>query len=300
MLKNLTIGKKLTVGFGVIIFLIVLSGGITFYLLSSMKPLAEDIDERTDKFQHSATIRASVLRIALSVEKISTETDQRKKEEIKKEIEGYRENYRKSFEFLENTTRTEQGKKVLAEVKEAVSDLRSFNNKVIELSFAGKNKEAVELINKEVEPRIERVNKAIDGLVNFQYDGLNKRAKEIKSLITKEITIVGIITLFSIVVAVVFSTLISRSVRKPVSELKEALEKVAQGDLAVNIKIESKDEIGMISQSLKDAITSIKSLIAESKTISSSLASSSEQLSATTEEISRNLKSQTERASQIA
>jgi methyl-accepting chemotaxis protein len=89
-------------------------------------------------------------------------------------------------------------------------------------------------------------------------------------------------------------------VRKPVAELKGVLEKVAQGDLSVDIKVESKDELGMIAQSLHDAVTAIKQLIAESKTISSSLASSSEELSATTEEISRNLKSQTERASQIA
>ncbi len=88
--------------------------------------------------------------------------------------------------------------------------------------------------------------------------------------------------------------------KKPVTELKGVLERVAQGDLSVDIKAQSKDELGMISQSVHEAIVSIKKLIAESKTIASSLASSSEQLSATTEEISRNLKSQTERASQIA
>lgn len=300
MLKNLTIGKKLTVGFGLVVFLIVLSGGITFFLLSSMKPLAEDIDERTDKINEAAKIRANVLRIVMNIEIITVTTDTKKIEELKNEIETFRSNYRKSLEFLEKTTRTEEGKKRLNEFQEAIKDAAGSNNKLIELAKAGKNKEALELFDKEVTPKLNRLYNALDSVVKFQYDGLKKRATEIKSIIAEEITIVTIITLISIAIAVVFSTLISRSVRKPVTELQGVLEKVAHGDLSVNVKVESKDEIGMISQSLNEAITSIKKLIAESKTISSSLASSSEQLSATTEEISRNLKSQTERASQIA
>ena len=300
MLKNLTIGKKLTVGFGIVIFLIVLSGGITFFLLSSMKPLVEDIDERTDKINEAAKIRANILRLVMNIKVITITTDTKKIEELKNEIETFRSNYRKSLEFLEKTTHTEEGKKILNEFQEAIKDAAASNNKIIELAKAGNNKEAQELYNKETIPKLDRLYNALDSVVKFQYDGLHKRTEEIKFTIAELTTVVAIITLLSIIVAVVFSTLISRSVRKPVTELQGVLEKVAQGDLSVDIKVESNDEIGMIAQSVNEAITSIKKLIAESKTISSSLASSSEQLSATTEEISRNLKSQTERASQIA
>jgi len=120
------------------------------------------------------------------------------------------------------------------------------------------------------------------------------------NVIKKEIVTVVILTVSGLIVGALFATLISRSISKPVAELKDAIERIGQGDLTVEIKAESKDEIGVISNSLTQAIVSIKNLIGQSKTISSSLASSSEQLSATTEEISRNLKSQTERASQIA
>ncbi len=300
MFKNLTVGKKLTVGFGVLILLLVVVGVVTFVLLSIVKKNADDIDERTDKIMNSASVRANVLRIMMKIQEIAFTTDSSKKEESKKDIETYRENYRKSFEFLEKTTRSEKGKKALNEVKVAVDDLKDFNNKAIELSMAGKNKEALELFYKEIAPRLNRVNKALDELVKFYYETLNQRAVEIRDITVKTITIVSILTVFSIIAGTFFTLFITRSVKKPVTELKVVLEKVAQGDLSVNAKVESKDEIGMISQSVNEAITSIKKLISESKTISSSLASSSEQLSATTEEISRNLKSQTERASQIA
>ncbi|MEJ5228357.1 methyl-accepting chemotaxis protein, partial [Thermodesulfovibrio sp.] len=196
--------------------------------------------------------------------------------------------------------RSDKGKKILAELKEAFEDVAKANNKVIELSLAGKNKEAIELFNRELPKKVERINKALDAIVNFQYELSNKKIEQVKNSVKIQIMTSIAISTLSTAIAVFFALLISRSVKKPVAELKTTLEKVAQGDLSVEAKVESRDELGMISQSVNEAITSIKRLIAESKTISSSLASSSEQLSATTEEISRNLKSQTERASQIA
>ncbi len=300
MFKNLTIGKKLTVGFGVIIFFLILSGLITLLQLSSIKSNITDIDERIDKLNNAVSVRRSILEVISNVKDMMLTEDSKRKQELKKAIDENRARYKEKLEAIRKKTHTKEGEQLLKNIEDAVNDAVQSNNKVIELALAGKNKEAIEIFNQEVSSKLARLEKALDEQVSFHNKKLDARIAEINSIIMRQIIIIVIFTIASVLIGVAFALFISRSVKKPVTELKGVLERVAQGDLSVDIKTKSRDELGMISQSVHEAIASIKALISESKTISSSLASSSEQLSATTEEISRNLKSQTERASQIA
>jgi methyl-accepting chemotaxis protein len=300
MFKNLTIGKKLGVGFGVIIVSIIILGVITLFQLNQIRVNINDIDERIDKLNNAYIAKDCIKNIFATIPDFILSEHAQERENMKKLIDENRAKYKEKLEAIRKITHTEEGKKLLDNIESTIKEAVPYNNKVFELASAGKKDEAEKIYDEQSKPRIAKIFQAFDEEVAFHEKGLNKRMKEVISLIMRQIVIFIIITAIVVALGIFFSTFISRSVRKPVAELKGVLEKVAQGDLSVDIKVESKDEIGMISQSLKDSLSSIKSLIAESKTISSSLASSSEQLSATTEEISRNLKSQTERASQIA
>ena len=300
MFKNLTIGKKLGVGFGVIIVSIIILGVITLFQLNKIRVNINDIDERIDKLNNAYIAKDSIKNILATIPDFILSEHAQERENMKKLIDENSAKYKEKLEAIRKITRTEEGKKLLDNIENTIKEAVPYNNKVLELASLGKKDEAKKIYDEQVKPRTVKIFQAFDEEVAFHEKGLNKRMKEVISLIMREIVIFIIITAIVVALGIFFSTFISRSVRKPVAELKGVLEKVAQGDLSVDIKVESKDEIGMISQSLKDSLSSIKSLIAESKTISSSLASSSEELSATTEEISRNLKSQTERASQIA
>ena len=300
MFKNLTIGKKLGVGFGVIIVSIIILGVITLFQLNQIRVNINDIDERIDKLNNAYIAKDCIKNILATIPDFILSEHAQERENMKKLIDENSAKYKEKLEAIRKITHTEEGKKLLDNIENTIKEAVPYINKVLELASLGKKDEAKKIYDEQVKPRTVKIFQAFDEEVAFHEKGLNKRMKEVISLIMREIVIFIIITAIVVALGIFFSTFISRSVRKPVAELKGVLEKVAQGDLSVDIKVESKDEIGMISQSLKDALSSIKSLIAKSKTISSSLASSSEQLSATTEEISRNLKSQTERASQIA
>ena len=300
MFKNLTIGKKLGVGFGVIIVSIIILGVITLFQLNQIRVNINDIDERIDKLNNAYIAKDSIKNILATIPDFILSEHAQERENMKKLIDENSAKYKEKLEAIRKITHTEEGKKLLDNIENTIKEAVPYNNKVLELASLGKKDEAKKIYDEQVKPRTVKIFQAFDEEVAFHEKGLNKRMKEVISLIMRQIVIFIIITAIVVALGIFFSTFISRSVRKPVAELKGVLEKVAQGDLSVDIKVESKDEIGMISQSLKDALSSIKSLIAKSKTISSSLASSSEELSATTEEISRNLKSQTERASQIA
>uniref|UniRef100_UPI002627939F MCP four helix bundle domain-containing protein n=2 Tax=Thermodesulfovibrio TaxID=28261 RepID=UPI002627939F len=250
MFKNMTLGKKLGGGFGVIIFFTLIMGSFIFIQLSSVKSNVDDIEDRVEKINYAASIRSSVKDILMGIRDILLNDDRKIKEEKKLFIEKSRNIYRESLEKLEKRVFSDTGKKLISELKESISDAASANNKVIELSLAGKNKEAIELFNRELPKKVERINKAVDAIVNYQYELSNKKIEQVKNSVKIQIITAIAISTLSTAIAVFFALLISRSVKKPVAELKTTLEKVAQGDLSVEAKVESRDELGMISQSV--------------------------------------------------
>jgi len=82
----------------------------------------------------------------------------------------------------------------------------------------------------------------------------------------------------------------SRRFTKPLIELSSVVKTIALGDLKdFDVKINSKDEIGELYQSLKTMTRNLRGLVGNIQTVASSLASHSSQLSSTTEETAQSL-----------
>jgi methyl-accepting chemotaxis protein len=106
-------------------------------------------------------------------------------------------------------------------------------------------------------------------------------AKQVLNLVYVLIAVVALVVIF-------ISLWISNSIAKPIARVTEALERVKEGDLTVQVeKAKSRDEIGRLSEALSATVESLRSMTQEILTTSSSLASSSEELSASVEEISK-------------
>ena len=185
MFKNLTIGKKLGVGFGVIIFLLVLSGIITIVQLYSAKNNIKDIDERIDKLNNAVSIRRAILGVLDNIKDIMLTENFEKKQELKKEIDQNRAIYKEKIEAIRKTTHTKEGEQLLKNLEDAIADEESANNKLIELAMAGKNKEAIEFYNRELPSKMAKIEKTIDEEVHFHREKLKARLAEINSIIAK-------------------------------------------------------------------------------------------------------------------
>ena len=67
-----------------------------------------------------------------------------------------------------------------------------------------------------------------------------------------------VMSLGIMILAVIGSSLISRSIAVPISELKDAAAKIGKGDLDVKIEVKSKDEIGFLAASIKKMTGDLK------------------------------------------
>jgi len=112
----------------------------------------------------------------------------------------------------------------------------------------------------------------IDAFIQIERD---KAAAALQSVI---ILLVAIM-LLSIAIGYVIAILFTRTIVKPVTSVVEASEKIADGDLTVNVDYQSKDEIGSLATAFRRMIAQINSVMTNINSASDQVASGSNQVS---------------------
>jgi two-component system NtrC family sensor kinase len=84
-----------------------------------------------------------------------------------------------------------------------------------------------------------------------------------KTIKTNTIQIVGLVLVFVILAAILVSTLVQRIVFRPLGDLKEGAERLAEGDLEHPIPVRSDDELGQLTESFNSMTRRLRKSRAE-------------------------------------
>ncbi len=111
---------------------------------------------------------------------------------------------------------------------------------------------------------------------------------------------ISIVTAVALVAALVLGWVLTRSITRPINEAVGIANKVASGDLTVNVQSQRGDEFGQLLAAFGTMITNLRELIREIETGASSIASSSEELSTVTNQTSKGVADQQSQTDQVA
>jgi methyl-accepting chemotaxis protein len=90
-----------------------------------------------------------------------------------------------------------------------------------------------------------------------------------------------------VVVGIALGLIISRSVTRPLGVAVDAANRLAEGDLTIDIKVNSKDETGQLLLALQNMIAKLEAVVSDVNGGADSLASASEEVSATAQSLSQ-------------
>jgi len=116
---------------------------------------------------------------------------------------------------------------------------------------------------------------------------------------TMQLLLFVLLAVMVAVFAIIYYTS-AQFITKPVNHLSKTFEKVAEGDLSVEIETDRHDEIGAIAQMTAKMIHKIKSVILSVKEASESVASASKQLSASAQQLAEGAIQQNSSSEQVA
>ncbi|BET57752.1 methyl-accepting chemotaxis protein [Geobacter sp. 60473] len=137
----------------------------------------------------------------------------------------------------------------------------------------------------ELYPAIDPVSAKFSGLVDDQLKVAKEEYDNSNGLYRISHTISLVAIILGVVIAGAAGLLITRSITGPLAEGVEVANRLAAGDLTVEVEAAGKDETAQLMAAMGHMVTSLRHLIAEAITISHGIASASDQLHATSEQI---------------
>ena len=286
-LADIKIGRRLGLAFGAGILLVLCLAGMALGSLREIHAAMEDSERQSRMMTLAQQISADVGGIA---QRVATITLARKiVPESMAQILAIRADYLAAVDGLKSMAHLESGKRQLEQLDQILAQWREADNRLIGLLKAGKAAEAANVHREQVVPAYNQVGTFVGGYVKFRETNLAQINEKTESLISRNTYLLISFGLVSVLAALAFGVLLTRSIVKPLGVSVEHLGELARGDVSRDVSREylaRGDEIGLLanaiqtmSLSLRDALKNITAGIGVLSASSAELSANSGQMS---------------------
>jgi methyl-accepting chemotaxis protein len=168
----------------------------------------------------------------------------------------------------EKTITTQEDRNNFNDLKVQYSKFIDAANNIIDGSKSGKSTAEINTIFESTVPAANDVGNTIDKIYKFNENQAEDRSNSNTSSASKSTGILIGIVLAAVIISILLGVFISNIISRPVKRLTGAAEKLALGDVNVNVESDTKDEIGLLMASFGRMIAIIKDLIFEMNNMS--------------------------------
>jgi len=278
-LKQLKIGQRLALGFGLVMVLlsVVLATGIQ--KLQAMDTLLVKVVEGNNvRIESANNMRDSLRRISIAVRDMTIVSDEAQMQEQSKTIATAREAYDKAESTLAAMLITEEGKTLQARIGTARNVALPLIAKGEALAAANDLEGGRDFLLSQMGPAMRAWNAEIDAMVKFQADRNAEDQVHGRSAYTQAMALMLGVGGFSLVAAVLVAWLISRSIIKPLNQAVAVARTVAAGDLSSEIDVTSTDETGQLLSALKDMNANLRTIVGQVRDGTVTIATASDEI----------------------
>ncbi|WP_268058607.1 methyl-accepting chemotaxis protein [Caproiciproducens galactitolivorans] len=264
MLKNMKIGKRLMLTFILVAIISGIGGCVGYAVMTKLNA------EYTNALENYGFAQGDIGRLSAEFNSaravtrdIVIYTDVHKIQETETKLN--------ESSMLINHYLTQIQKEMVSEKEKSYynaisNDIASYNEaraRGVALAKQNKKTEAQDLLTNEAGPISTKLSTEINNLLNSKTEEGNQLAQQLaKQMQIARIAIISII-LLSFIISVLIALRIAKSISKPITEMKEAAQRMADGDLNSQIAIDSKNEIGMLGQAFSQSVSSINMYISD-------------------------------------
>ena len=266
MFKNMKIGTRLGLGFGVIVLLMIIM------IVSGVSKLSSQNDN-VDMIVHNNNVKTALyntmvenIHIVSRVTRSLILMRNGSPPDLEKMNKAYAA-YDKAREDVEKFPPNEDDKRFRKAIDEAAVIARNSNAKVIELAVASKNDEARDLLIGTTAPLFANWVNTLHDYQQAQVEDDKAAAKTVSDAYEAGRNLMFIVGGIAIFIAIGFAFWVTRSITQPLNVAVNAAKKIAEGDLTTNIQVDSTDEMGQLLAAMKDMQNNIFGIVTEIKNI---------------------------------
>ena len=176
-------------------------------------------------------------------------------------------------------------KAAFVEFKQAYDAYLPLLNQMMELSTAGKTAEALEIAQSDAGKQANLMLRALDKLSMVSIKHARETA-QLNGQVARTALLLSMgLALAAVVSAILIGLIVAGRISRPLSQLQQQVQAVAEGDLTVTVTSNSGDEVGRLASSFDQMVKQLRDLIARVSETSSTVASATQELYGTSQEI---------------
>ncbi|MCB5713330.1 methyl-accepting chemotaxis protein [Lactonifactor longoviformis] len=260
-MKNMKIRSRLLLSYVIIIFISMFASIISFFLLNKLGNNLTSFYENN----YTVTTNVSIARREMQSARADIleaviETDSNTVKEMVDKASKSLANMRATFPVIRE--RFKGDKKLVDEVDEILSQAMIYRDQVFDLLMALKSDEAFEVAINSYIPLLDQMGDKLQEIADVAGENALKMVDGGQQAQKTAIVLILSITVLGGVLAAVLGIYISNGIRRPINEIELAAQKLARGELdSTNIMYTSKDELGKLSESIRNLIHTQEKII---------------------------------------
>ena len=288
MFKNLKIGVRLAIGFGLVVALMIALGVVGILRVAELNGKIDYLtNDLYPKSLRTNAIINAVNEDARSVRNIILLDNEQERNAQKARIDANRPKIADWYDKHEKTFQTEAGKAALKATLDARKDFVTARDKALDLAMKNQKAEATALmfgdVRKYQTPYLDNLQKLND----LQNTLMEKAGNDAEALAASTRTLIIILLIAAALIATGFALWITRSITRPINEAVGAATRLSEGDLTVRLESDSKDEVGLLMNAMQNMIGRLTQIIGEVRTAADNLTNAASQVSATAQSLSQ-------------
>ncbi len=266
---NLKVGTKLILSF---IFVAFIAGIVGYEGIVSLKNADNSdtilFEKNTLPIEAVGQISEAFQRQRVNLlEAITIKDKNRKKDEIQI-IEEMNKQISSNLKTYKNAIISEEAKDSFTKLEKDLNSFNSSLDKIVELVKDGKSDEALSLYLNELDTPRKLVHEDLDNMAAMKAANAKQRSDNNTLEANAAVKLMLILAIAGVLIAILLGYFISKLISKPLQIISDAAQKVAAGDIEVEMKQTSNDEVGKLMGVIGDVmIRSIKDQVAVAEKI---------------------------------
>ncbi len=273
------IATKLAVGFGFVLVLLAAVVAVGMSRLATVGTLANKvIDVDWAKAEAAATIAATTRANAALTMQLFIATDQAGVNDILSQVDANKKTISAALETLDKLVYMEEGKRMLATLKERrVAYVQSFT-RIAKLVNADQKDEAAAMMRNETLPRLAALQQSVSELAAWQTQIVRSSGSAVTDNIASASNMMLVLGLIALASGAAAAWFFGRTITVPLGQALKLAQEVASGDLRGHVSVDHADETGQLLVALNDMNTSLSHMVGQVRQATHTIATASNQI----------------------
>ncbi len=303
-MKNLTVAKRLTLGFGVVIALLAL---VAWMGASRLATLDDALNEIThDKWKKVVLLEealAGVNAVSMAARDMTLATEKAAQQEEARRMREARTAIGKALATLDPMLKLPEARTLIGKIMDTRNRYIAVQDGLIQRVEAGQLEEARTYLAGEFRPAATDYRQNLNALTQYQSDVVDERAQQAQQTYLQARRLILALSALALALAAAIGVWIIRSVTRPLGGepdvARAAVEAIARGDLTAHIPVQAGDKTSLLAAT-HAMQASLRQMVTGLQSNADGVAGAASQLASAAAQVSQATTQQSEAASSMA